>query len=64
MKPALKMPERNLDWVERVIPMSNSGTCDHYFEFISGECKCRKCHMGLLGVVNIVKGKPVTFLLT
>lgn len=32
--------------------------CDHYFEFIDDDCRCRKCNMGLIGVYSLKDGKP------
>jgi len=53
-----KKPETNIKWETIVIPKGDETKCNHYFEFIDGECRCRNCHMGLLGVINVVDGKP------
>lgn len=52
-------PKTNMTWDKTiVIPEMKDLKCQHYFEFVNGECRCRSCHMGLIGVVNIVDGKP------
>jgi hypothetical protein len=59
MKPK-KPKETNVEWKEQLIPIADPKPHTHYFEFVeNGECKCRHCGFGLLGVVNIVDGKPI-----
>jgi hypothetical protein len=61
MKPTSKKPkETNVEW--KTTPLSDFPVkkCDHYFEFVEGgECKCRKCGFGLIGVIDVVDGKPI-----
>ena len=54
-----KPKETNVQWDEIVIPEQKVMKCDHYFEFVNGECRCTKCPMGLLGVVELKNGRPV-----
>lgn len=53
-----KKLETNIDWQE--IPMNPvvDKKCEHCFEFIEGECRCKKCNMGLIGVISVVDGRP------
>lgn len=57
MKKTLTKP--NVSWSETVIPDPHPKKCDHYFEFTDGECRCRGCGFGLIGVVDIKDGKPI-----
>ena len=54
-KPALRM----LKWEEKLVPISDPKPCSHTFRFVDGECRCVKCQMGLMGVIDIVDGRPV-----
>lgn len=31
--------------------------CDHYFTYVKGGVECQKCRMGLMGHLDIKKGK-------
>lgn len=31
--------------------------CDHYFQYVKGGVECKGCHMGLMGHLDIKKGK-------
>lgn len=31
--------------------------CDHYFEYVTGGVECKKCHMGLMGHIDLKGGK-------
>jgi hypothetical protein len=53
-----KVIETNVEWKEVPLNPMVDKACDHYFEFVEGECRCKKCRMGLLGVVDIVDGHP------
>lgn len=57
MKPD-KPKETNVDWNKIVIPLSEPERHMHYFEWRDGECKCKHCSFGLVGVVEIVDGRP------
>lgn len=63
MKPPSKKPEDKGTfqgkWKETVIPIPEPQKCTHYFEWQEGECRCRGCHMGLMGVVDIKDGRPI-----
>lgn len=51
---------KNIRWDEFIIPNSDPKPCKHYFEFVSGgECKCKMCGFGLIGVFDIIDGKPI-----
>lgn len=39
------------------IPDEPAPICDHYFEANKNGARCRKCHFGLLGSLQIKKGK-------
>jgi hypothetical protein len=55
-KPQSKMPKLE----EIVIPEVEVPRCNHVFQFVeAGECKCRKCGMGLIGVIDIINGRPI-----
>jgi hypothetical protein len=59
-KKKTKPTSTNLEWEEiKPLPMQEK-RCDHRFQFVEeGECKCRKCGMGLIGVIDIMNGRPV-----
>lgn len=44
---------------EIIISDTKPKECNHYFEFTADGCRCRKCNMGLKGVLQIKNGKPV-----
>jgi hypothetical protein len=47
-------------WSETIIPDKPDKKCDHHFQFTdNGECRCRYCGLGLIGVIDLVEGKPV-----
>lgn len=54
-----KPEEKQTEWTTISVNFEEPKPCNHYFEWTDGECKCRNCHFGLLGVVDIVDGKPV-----
>lgn len=57
-KPRSKKPD--FKWREvSIIPDREPKKCKHYFAFIGGECKCKGCGLGLIGVVDLKNGKPV-----
>jgi hypothetical protein len=43
---------------EIVIPDTPATRCNHVFEFVADGCKCKKCHMGLKGVLELKNGRP------
>lgn len=59
MKNPSKTPEPQISWRDLVAQSQEPLKCNHYFEFIEGECRCRGCRMGLTGVVDVVNGRPV-----
>lgn len=60
MKPTSTKPKPIVEWDERVIATNPPRTCNHRFQFVEGgECKCRKCGLGLMGVIDIINGRPV-----
>lgn len=58
MKPD-KPKENNIEWNKLVIPLSEPEKHKHFFEWRDGECKCKLCSLGLLGVVDIDNGRPM-----
>ena len=55
-KKALKMPKL----VNKiVIPDTPTKKCNHVFVFAGDGCVCKKCNMGLMGVLELKNGKPV-----
>lgn len=65
MKPSSKEKKTkptstNLEWEEiKSLPIKEE-KCKHVFQFVEqGECRCRKCGMGLIGVIDIIDGRPV-----
>lgn len=45
--------------VIKALPMEEK-KCKHVFKFVEkGECKCINCGFGLVGVIDIVDGRPV-----
>lgn len=53
-----KPTETNVKWVELPTSYQEKPPCKHYFEFIEGECRCKNCKMGLIGVVRLKDGRP------
>lgn len=54
-----KVKEIPVEWETVHTAAPQSVGCSHYFEFVEGECRCRNCKMGLLGVVDIKNGRPI-----
>ena len=49
-------------WDQAVIQHPEVGEvkkCDHVFEYSKDGVECKKCHMGLIGQLNIIDGKLV-----
>lgn len=56
-----QLKKHDFEWKETIIPIEDDKPkCKHVFEFLGpGECKCRGCGLGLMGVIDLVEGKPV-----
>jgi hypothetical protein len=57
-EPKQEPKETNVEW-QTITISSESGSHKHYFEWRDGECKCKLCSFGLMGVVDIVNGRPI-----
>jgi hypothetical protein len=53
-------PTSTPKWKEQVLKVDEKPPCKHVFQFVeAGECKCRKCGLGLMGVIDLMNGRPV-----
>jgi len=59
-KKMVKKASKRLKVINKIIiPDTPIKKCNHFFEFTRDGCYCKKCPLGLKGVLELKKGKPV-----